>query len=78
MADNEEGFGLQNSPNDTDSKDLHESKSEKQNGNSSKSPSSQTTYIQQVRVGCCVRVGVSACALRYTEYKDTDAQTACV
>uniref|UniRef100_A0AAR2KSU4 T-box domain-containing protein n=1 Tax=Pygocentrus nattereri TaxID=42514 RepID=A0AAR2KSU4_PYGNA len=47
MADNEEGFGLQNSPNDTQSKDLHESKSEKQNGSSSKSPSSQTTYIQQ-------------------------------
>ncbi|XP_076868106.1 T-box transcription factor TBX5-A [Brachyhypopomus gauderio] len=47
MADNEEGFGLQNSPNDTDSKDLHENKSEKQNGSASKSPSSQTTYIQQ-------------------------------
>uniref|UniRef100_A0A8B9HHP2 T-box transcription factor 5a n=1 Tax=Astyanax mexicanus TaxID=7994 RepID=A0A8B9HHP2_ASTMX len=47
MADNEESFGLQNSPNDTDAKDLHESKSEKQNGNSGKSPSSQTTYIQQ-------------------------------
>lgn len=50
MADNEEGFGLQNSPSETDSKDLHtDSKPEKQNGTSSKSPSSQTTYIQQVR-----------------------------
>ncbi|KAG5272580.1 hypothetical protein AALO_G00167090 [Alosa alosa] len=48
MADNEETLGLQNSPSETDSKDLHtESKPEKQNGTSSKSPSSQTTYIQQ-------------------------------
>lgn len=50
MADNEEAFGVQNSPSETESKDLHtESKPEKQNGTSSKSPSSQTTYIQQVR-----------------------------
>ncbi|KAM7368966.1 hypothetical protein PAMP_013266 [Pampus punctatissimus] len=48
MADQEETFGLQNSPNGSDSRELpNESKSEKQNGTSSKSPSSQTTYIQQ-------------------------------
>ncbi|XP_016144644.1 T-box transcription factor TBX5-A [Sinocyclocheilus grahami] len=48
MADSEDTFRLQNSPSDTDSKDLqNDSKSEKQNGAVSKSPSSQTTYIQQ-------------------------------
>lgn len=49
MADQKETFGLQNSPSGSESKELHtESKAEKQNGTSSKSPSSQTTYIQQV------------------------------
>ncbi|XP_051545500.1 T-box transcription factor TBX5-A-like isoform X2 [Myxocyprinus asiaticus] len=48
MADSEDAFRLQNSPSDTDAKDLQsDGKSEKQNGASSKSPSSQTTYIQQ-------------------------------
>uniref|UniRef100_A0A8C7GG44 T-box transcription factor 5a n=1 Tax=Oncorhynchus kisutch TaxID=8019 RepID=A0A8C7GG44_ONCKI len=48
MADQKETFGLQNSPSGSESKELHtESKAEKQNGTSSKSPSSQTTYIQQ-------------------------------
>ncbi|TNM92000.1 hypothetical protein fugu_019012 [Takifugu bimaculatus] len=49
MADQEETFGLQNSPSGSDSRDLpnDNNKSEKQNGTSSKSPSSQTTYIQQ-------------------------------
>lgn len=49
MADSEDTFRLQNSPSDTDSKDLqNDGKSDKQNGAASKSPSSQTTYIQQV------------------------------
>lgn len=49
MADSEDSFRLQNSPTDTDPKDLqNDGKSEKQNAASSKSPSSQTTYIQQV------------------------------
>uniref|UniRef100_A0A3P9A1Z6 T-box domain-containing protein n=1 Tax=Esox lucius TaxID=8010 RepID=A0A3P9A1Z6_ESOLU len=48
MADQEETFGLQNSPSGPETKELHsESKAEKPNGTSSKSPSSQTTYIQQ-------------------------------
>ncbi|XP_077093608.1 T-box transcription factor TBX5-A isoform X2 [Siphateles boraxobius] len=48
MADSEDTFRLQNSPSDSESKDLqNEGKSEKQNGAASKSPSSQTTYIQQ-------------------------------
>lgn len=53
MADQEETFGLQNSPSGSDSRDLQNdnNKSEKQNGTSSKSPSSQTTYIQQVSIG---------------------------
>lgn len=52
MADQEETFGLQTSPSGSDSRELqNENKSEKQNGTSSKSPSSQTTYIQQVSVG---------------------------
>ena len=53
MADQEETFGHQNSPSGSDSRDLQNdnNKSEKQNGTSSKSPSSQTTYIQQVSIG---------------------------
>lgn len=53
MADQEETFGLQNSPSGSDSRDLQNdnNKSEKQNVTSSKSPSSQTTYIQQVSIG---------------------------
>ncbi|KAG7224066.1 hypothetical protein INR49_015324 [Caranx melampygus] len=48
MADQEETFGLQNSPGGSDSREVQsDNKSEKQNGTSSKSPSSQTTYIQQ-------------------------------
>uniref|UniRef100_A0A8C9Z4B9 T-box transcription factor 5a n=1 Tax=Sander lucioperca TaxID=283035 RepID=A0A8C9Z4B9_SANLU len=48
MADQEETFALQNSPGGSDSRELQtDNKSEKQNGTSSKSPSSQTTYIQQ-------------------------------
>uniref|UniRef100_A0A8C2CPI2 T-box transcription factor 5a n=1 Tax=Cyprinus carpio TaxID=7962 RepID=A0A8C2CPI2_CYPCA len=48
MADSEDTFRPQNSPSDTESKDLqNNSKSDKQNGAVSKSPSSQTTYIQQ-------------------------------
>ncbi|XP_058631237.1 T-box transcription factor TBX5-A isoform X2 [Onychostoma macrolepis] len=48
MADSEDTFRLQNSPSDTSSKDLQsDGKSDKQNGAVSKSPSSQTTYIQQ-------------------------------
>lgn len=55
MADQEETFGAINSPSGSDSRDLQsENKTEKQNGASTKSPSSQTTYIQQVSV--CVRV----------------------
>lgn len=53
MADQEETFGLQSSPSGSDStRELQtDNKSEKQNGTSSKSPSSQTTYIQQVSIG---------------------------
>lgn len=52
MADQEETFALQNSPGGSDSRELQsDNKSEKQNGTSSKSPSSQTTYIQQVSAG---------------------------
>ncbi|XP_059407314.1 T-box transcription factor TBX5-A-like isoform X2 [Carassius carassius] len=48
MADSEDTFRLQNSPSDTDSKDVQtDGKSDKQIGAVSKSPSSQTTYIQQ-------------------------------
>ncbi|XP_026066356.1 T-box transcription factor TBX5-A-like isoform X2 [Carassius auratus] len=48
MADSEDTFRLQNSPSDTDSKDVpNDGKSDKQIGAVSKSPSSQTTYIQQ-------------------------------
>lgn len=63
MADQEETFSLQNSPGagggggggGSDSRDLqNDNKSEKQNGTSSKSPSSQTTYIQQVSACQCV------------------------
>lgn len=51
MADQEETFGLQNSPGGSDSREVQsDNKSEKQNGTSSKSPSSQTTYIQQVSI----------------------------
>lgn len=59
MADQEETFGPQNSPGGSEPRDLpSESKPEsKQNGTASKSPSSQTTYIQQVSG---VRVGWSA------------------
>lgn len=62
MADQEETFGLQNSPSGSDSRDLPNdtNKSEKQNGTSSKSPSSQTTYIQQVSVGQSGGLGVTA------------------
>lgn len=49
MADQNETVGVQNSPSGSESKELHsESKADKQNGTSGKSPSSQTTYIQQV------------------------------
>lgn len=48
MADPEETFVLQNSPTGSESREVpNENKPEKQNG-TSKSPSSQTTYIQQV------------------------------
>ncbi|KAF3702012.1 T-box transcription factor TBX5-A [Channa argus] len=48
MADQEETFSLQNSPGGSDSREVQtDSKSEKQTGTSNKSPSSQTTYIQQ-------------------------------
>uniref|UniRef100_A0A8C5DFY8 T-box domain-containing protein n=1 Tax=Gouania willdenowi TaxID=441366 RepID=A0A8C5DFY8_GOUWI len=48
MADQEGTFVRQNSPGGSDTRELpSDSKSEKQNGTSSKSPSSQTTYIQQ-------------------------------
>lgn len=62
MADQEETFGLQNSPSGSDSRDLpnDNNKSEKQNGTSSKSPSSQTTYIQQVSVGQSGGLSVTA------------------
>lgn len=51
MADQNETVGVQNSPSGSESKELHsESKADKQNGTSGKSPSSQTTYIQQVSV----------------------------
>ena len=50
MAEQEQTFGLPSSPSNSDSKELTtETKAEKQNGTSTKSPpSSQTTYIQQV------------------------------
>lgn len=67
MADQEETFGLQNSPSGSDSRELqNDNKSEKQNGTSSKSPSSQTTYIQQVSIGqpVCLNVTVSCCEPR--------------
>ncbi len=49
MADSEDSFRLQKSPGDTESKDLQDDgKPDKQNEAVSKSPSSQTTYIQQV------------------------------
>lgn len=61
MADQEETFGLQNSPGGSDSRELpSDNKSEKQNGTSSKSPSSQTTYIQQVSTAQSVGLTVSA------------------
>uniref|UniRef100_A0A8C8FM04 T-box domain-containing protein n=1 Tax=Oncorhynchus tshawytscha TaxID=74940 RepID=A0A8C8FM04_ONCTS len=48
MADQDETVGLQNSTSGSESKELHsESKADKPNGTSGKSPSSQTTYIQQ-------------------------------
>lgn len=60
MADQEETFGLQNSPSGSESRDVQsENKPEKQNGTSSKSPSSQTTYIQQVSVARSVGRSVS-------------------
>lgn len=68
MADQEESFGLQNSPSGSDSRDLpnDNNKSEKQNGTSSKSPSSQTTYIQQVSIGQSggLRVSAQCCEAR--------------
>lgn len=65
MADQEETFGLQNSPSGSDSRDLQNdnNKSEKQNGTSSKSPSSQTTYIQQVSIGQSGDPGVCEASL---------------
>lgn len=58
MADQEETFAVQNSPVGSDSRELQsDNKPEKQNGTSSKSPSSQTTYIQQVRVRFFVLLG---------------------
>ncbi|MGH0135459.1 UNVERIFIED_CONTAM: hypothetical protein FKN15_036051 [Acipenser sinensis] len=49
MADTEEGFGLPSTPSDSDSKELQaENKQESQIGISSKSPSPQTTYTQQI------------------------------
>lgn len=60
MADQEETFGLPNSPGGSDSRELqNDNKSEKQNGSSSKSPSSQTTYIQQVSIGQSVGLTVT-------------------
>lgn len=60
MADQEDTFGLQNSPSGSDSRELqNDNKSEKQNGTSSKSPSSQTTYIQQVSIGQSVGLNVT-------------------
>ncbi|XP_033845818.1 T-box transcription factor TBX5-A [Periophthalmus magnuspinnatus] len=48
MADQEEAFGPLHSPSGSDSRDVpNENKNEKQNGTTTKSPSSQTTYIQQ-------------------------------
>ncbi|KAG2470674.1 T-box transcription factor TBX5-like isoform X1 [Polypterus senegalus] len=55
MADTEEGFGLPNTPSDSESKELQgDSKAESQLGAASKSPSPQTTYTQQVSriLGC--------------------------
>lgn len=71
MADQEETFGLQNSPSGSESRDVQsESKPEKQNGTSSKSPSSQTTYIQQVSVGrsvCLSGLGASPLQAAFTD-----------
>lgn len=65
MADQEETFGLQNSPVGSDSRELqNDNKSEKQNGTSSKSPSSQTTYIQQVSISPSVGLAASGCKPR--------------
>ncbi len=73
MADSEDSFRLQKSPGDTESKDLQDDgKPDKQNEAVSKSPSSQTTYIQQVTstvltvllcvcVCVCVRERESVC-----------------
>uniref|UniRef100_A0A8C6SPF8 T-box transcription factor 5a n=1 Tax=Neogobius melanostomus TaxID=47308 RepID=A0A8C6SPF8_9GOBI len=48
MADQEESFGPLHSPGGSESRELpSENKNEKQNGPTTKSPSSQTTYIQQ-------------------------------
>lgn len=71
MADQEETFGLQNSPSGSDSRDLQNddnNKSEKQNGTSSKSPSSQTTYIQQVSIGQSGDLSVCEARLLSTIY----------
>lgn len=61
MADQEETFGLQNSPGGSESREVqNDNKSEKQNGTSNKSPSSQTTYIQQVSMSQCVGLTFTA------------------
>lgn len=66
MADQEETFGLQNSPSGSESRDVQsENKPEKQNGTSSKSPSSQTTYIQQVSVARSVGRSVCQASARH-------------
>lgn len=53
MADTEEGFGLPNTPVDSESKELQsETKQDSQLGASSKSPSSpQAAFTQQVKEG---------------------------
>lgn len=78
MADQEEAFGLQNSPNGSEPREVQgESKPEsKQNSTASKSPSSQTTYIQQVsgvQLGVvCLRLDV---LLVHAAFTDLQGQT---
>lgn len=88
MADQEETFGLQNSPSGSESRDVQsENKPEKQNGTSSKSPSSQTTYIQQVSVarsvgrsvGLSVGLGASPFQAAFTDlWGHTHCKTKCI
>lgn len=48
MADQEEAFGLQNSPSGSEPRDVQSENKPESKQTASKSPSSQTTYIQQV------------------------------